>query len=126
MDGVVYTITQREFWNLLDPKYKTNPLEVAVNLSADLLVGMFNGRPLCFIGLANRTLLSSEAYVWMLVTDYGQEHPLILARHGKSVLQTIMSKYTYIFGHCFNKKSADWLRALGAVFTSEIEFEFRR
>lgn len=126
MDGVVYSITAAQFEEMIEPRYHNQVVLSAVNLSIEILVGMYGGQPLCYIGLAPRTLISSEVYAWMIVTEVGEKHPFILARHANAVLDRILSQYSRVFGHCFEPRSVKWLKALGAEFTSATEFEFRR
>jgi hypothetical protein len=126
MNAEIYQVSLAQFMKMIGDHDDREVIHAAARFCSEILVGMFGGSPLCYIGLAPRTLISSEAYAWMLVTSEGEKHPFLLARYARGVLETVLLKYPIIYGHCFNAKSARWLRSLGAEFTSEIEFEFRR
>ncbi len=123
MNAEIFRVSHAQFMALTGhrPEY-----DVIGKLCEDIIVGMFGGVAMVFIGLSPRTILSTEAYAWMIVTDEGQRHPLLLARYAKGVRDTILGKYSMIYGHCFAERSANWLRSLGATFVSETEFEIRR
>jgi hypothetical protein len=128
MNGEIYQISLGQFLVMMDsyPPEDTELIMKSAAMSTEIIVGMYDGRAVCFIGLAPRTLLSDTAYVWMLVTEFGRGHGILLARYGKAFVTTMLLKYPRIVGHCFEARSAKWLLSLGAVFLSEIEFEFRR
>ena len=126
MNAEIYQVSLDQFMAMIADRSDKETVYAAARFCSEILVGVFGGTPLVFIGLAPRTLLSDEAYAWMLVTPEGEKHPLLLARYATGVLDTILVKYTRIFGHCFSPKSARWLRCLGADFLSETEFEFGR
>jgi hypothetical protein len=127
MNGEIYQISLGQFILMYKfPKNDRDNIIRAAALSSEIIVGMFNGEAVCFIGLAPRTLISDTAYAWMIVTDFGKSHGLLLARYAKSFVETMLLKYRRVTGHCFEPKSVRWLKSLGAEFLSEIEFEFRR
>lgn len=98
----------------------------AAKLSSDLIVAMYNSRPLCFLGLIPKTMISDSAYIWMITTLHGYTHSLIIARHAKEMLGQLQTKYSVLFGHCFEVKSKRWLKSLGAEFVAANVFELRR
>jgi len=124
MNVEMYQLEKSQFMSM----HGEAPLEVAkaADLSSTILVGIFNSKPLCYIGLIPKTLTSDTAYVWMIVTELGERHPLLLALNAKRVRDRILAKYSCVWGHCFGSKSIAWLTSFGAKFVSEIEFEFRR
>lgn len=123
MNAELYQITREQFRELAVP---TDVEDAAAELASEIIVGMLGGRPLVFIGLCPRTILGNSAYVWMITTHFGFAHPRVLARRASEVLNTILSRYDRIDGHCFDPKSQRWLHALGAGFTEPTRFEFRR
>lgn len=126
MNAEIYQVSFNQFSAMLGDREDRQVVLSAARLCAEILVGMFNDKPLVYIGLAPTTLISSETYAWMLVTDEGTRHPFLLARYAKKTLETIQLKYPLIYGDCFSEKSARWLRSLGAEFVAETKFEFRR
>lgn len=126
MNAEVFQISFDQFSNILgDPQEKPVILS-AGKLSSEILVVMFDNKPICFVGLVPPTILSESVYVWMVSTSHGDAHPYIYGRYGKSIMETILCKYRIVFGDCFSEKSANWLKRIGAEFTSETRFEFRR
>jgi hypothetical protein len=127
MNGEIFQVSKDQFLAMYNEGRKPEQaVSIAAGLSSDIIVGMFDDQPLVYIGFAPRSLLSSTAYVWMITTEDGENHPILLARYAKKFLETVQMKYEVLIGHCFNAKSQRWLKALGAEFTSETEFEFRR
>lgn len=98
----------------------------AAKLAAEIIVGLYDEKPLCFIGLIPLTFLSDQAYIWMILTDHGAKHRLLLARYGWGFVKTVLLKYNILRGHCFTPLAVRWLKHLGAVFVSETDFELRR
>ena len=126
MDAEIYLVSFDQFASMLGDREDRQVVLSAAKLCSEIIVGMFDGKPLVYLGLAPTTLISSEVYVWMIVTEEGQKHPFLIGRYAKKTLATIQSKYPLIYGDCFSEKSARWLRSLGAEFVSETKFEFRR
>ena len=126
MNAEIFQVSKLQFIKMLGEVPAKEAALTAAGLSTEILVGMFNDEALCFVGLAPRTLLSDTAYIWMITTDAGLAHPIILARYSKGLIDTALVKYSMLFGHCFVGHSAQWLRWLGARFLSETEFEIRR
>jgi hypothetical protein len=98
----------------------------AAKLATDLIVATYGEETLVYIGLIPPTLLSDEAYIWMLTTEAGHRHPILLARYARGFIDTALTKYRALYGHCFEPKSAHWLRYLGAEFHTETQFKIRR
>ena len=84
-------------------------------------VGYVEDEPACMWGLIPPTLLSSQAYLWLLVTKLVQEHQFCFVRHSQLELAKMLERYPSIVGHC-DRRHADsmrWLRWLGAKFSDE-------
>lgn len=125
MNGVeIYQVSFDQFVKL---RGDASDVELsAAKLASEIITGIYNGEVLGFVGLVPPTLLSDEAYIWMITTEAGEQHPILLARYGTGLIQTALLKYRELFGHCFNARSARWLKYLGAEFTSETQFVIRR
>ena len=126
MNAEIYQVSKAQFEQSIGNMENRQVILSAANLASEIIVGIYAGEALCYIGLCPRTLLSDDAYIWMLTTKFGLEHPKILVRYSKGTIETILCKYSKIFGHCFESASASWLKWLGAEFISKTEFEFRR
>jgi len=123
MNGQVYEISLAQFRDMAKP---TLEQDEAAALSMHILVGIYNNKPLCYIGFIPLSVMSDTAYIWAMVNEDTTRHKLIFGRHAKAVVARAMEAYTKIIGHCFNETSAKWLSSLGAVFTSNTTFEIRR
>jgi hypothetical protein len=123
MNLEIFLISKDKFAELIGDMDGKSAAIAAAGLSAEIIVGMIGDKPIGFVGIAPRTLMSTEAYIWMIANG---EHPYLFNKYGRKFVETITEKYTLLFGHCFNRRSAIWLKYLGAEFISETEFEFRR
>jgi hypothetical protein len=122
----IFQISAEQFETMIadDPDAKT--AMTAAKFSAELIVGMYNEVPAIYVGLAPRTLLSDDAYIWLIVTEVGAAHGRLLARYSREFIATALLKYSVLRGHCFSPSAAKWLRWLGAEFVGVYEFEIRR
>lgn len=126
MNAEIYQVSGAQFLHLLGDCPDPGRAEEAAKLASDIIVGMYNSRPVCFIGLQPPTILSSSAYIWLIITEWGSAHPYIIGKYSRGIIDTFLLKYPHLYGHCFSASSARWLKYLGAEFTSETEFEIRR
>jgi len=117
----IFQISRAQFLSMVEADDATR--EVAKQ-ATEIIVGMLDREPLCFILLTPLTLISTQAYVWMMETELSKKHRITIAKYSKGMLETILLKYSDIFGYCFVPKQ--WLLWLGAEFTSENEFVIRR
>ena len=126
MNAEIYQISFDQFVDMLMDYPDKEVAVYAAKLSAEILVGIYEDKPLCFVGLIPKTLISDSAYVWMITTEFGEDHGLIIARYSRGFIDVALEKYRQLFGHCFNDRSARWLRRLGVEFISDSEFEIGR
>lgn len=126
MNAEIYQISFSQFAASVGKIENESVVLSAAKLANEILVVMFDNKPICFVGLVPPTLLSDSIYVWMITTNHGEKHPFIFGKYGKQIMQVILCKYRIVFGDCFTEKSANWLKRIGAEFTSETRFEFRR
>jgi hypothetical protein len=126
MNVEIYQISFEQYAQMTEGMEGREILLSAAKLASEIIIGKFGDEILAYIGLVPPTLVSDQAYMWMLTTSAGEAHPILLARYGAGVVDTALAKYRVLFGHCFEPKSAYWLRYMGAEFTSETQFEFRR
>lgn len=81
-------------------------------------VGYVDGNPACVWGLIPRTLLSQQAYLWLLTTDVCAEHKFLLVRYSQLFVEQALKTYTTLTGHvdAGNFSAKRWLKWLGAEF----------
>lgn len=86
--------------------------------SALTYVGTIDNDVVCAYGLIAPTLMSDEAYLWLLTTKCVSEHPFVFVRHSQMVIAEMLEIYSAITGHCnvTNTQAIKWLKWLGAKF----------
>jgi hypothetical protein len=122
----IYQISFEQYARMIDGLPGRDVLLSAAKLANEIIIGMYDGKVLAYIGLVPPSLLADQSYIWMYTTEVGEAHPLLLARYGRDVIETVLCKYRAVYGHCFSPKSARWLKSLGAEFDSETQFTIRR
>jgi hypothetical protein len=72
----------------------------------------------CMWGLAPQTILSDQAYMWLITTDIAAEHKFLLVRYSQMFVERALLSYKIITGHveAGNTSAKRWLRWLGAEF----------
>lgn len=70
----------------------------------------------CIYGLRASSLLSEEAYLWLITTDAVDRYPFTFVRHSQIVIQDLKNMFPKITGvvEADYKRSIKWLRWLGA------------
>lgn len=93
-------------------------LDNVLNVTHDLWVGCVGDDPVCAWGLVPPTLLSDEAYLWMIVLEGAESHTFCLVRHSQIQMEEMLKLYGTIRGHCEvgNARAQCWLKWLGADF----------
>lgn len=84
--------------------------------SVPLLVGTYDSKLLCLVGLIPPTFLSDTAYIWCYDTAEVRNHSILFGRHARRLLTSLRRAYPRILGHCNNPRSIAWLTSLGATF----------
>lgn len=81
-------------------------------------LGKIDGEFACIWGLIPPTLLSSTAYLWLLVGEPVDRHKFVFVRHSQIEIRRMLDIYPTIVGHCDvrHKRSMQWLKWLGAKF----------
>ena len=86
--------------------------------SRERWLGMVDGEVACMWGLVPQTLLSNQAYLWLITTDIALEHKFLLVRYSQLFIEGALKHYSIITGHCEagNYSARRWLKWLGAEF----------
>lgn len=116
---------------------KTNPrakmvLSQCLARSEHSWTGLVDGQIVCLWGLCPPTLLSDQAYIWLLTTDEIEEHKFLFIRHSQMMMEKMLDVYPVIIGEVEinNFRARQWLRWLGAKFITRkngtISFEIRK
>ena len=87
MNGQVYEISLAQFRDMAKP---TLEQDEAAALSMHILVGIYNNKPLCYIGFIPLSVMSDTAYIWAMVNEDTARHKLIFGRHAKAVVARAM------------------------------------
>ena len=72
----------------------------------------------CLWGLAPESLLSSQAYLWLVTTDTAMEHKFLLVRYSQMFVDRALENYETLVGHCEagNIPAKRWVKWLGGEF----------
>lgn len=74
-----------------------------------------DGKVMCMFGVNPLKEHDGVGVIWMLATEFFDEHFMIFAHGCKDVVKDMIDKYEYVFNYvyCENKKSIRWLKWLG-------------
>lgn len=125
MNGELRQITVEEMKWYIRGQFTPEQAEYMIRmggLSYPLLVGTYDGRLLCLVGLVPPSMISDTAYIWCYDTAEVQQHKVMFGRYARRLVAQLRQKYSRIVGHCLNDRSRLWLASLGATFT-ETTFE---
>lgn len=81
-------------------------------------IGTADDMVACIWGLIPPTLMSDQAYLWLLTTDLIEEHKFLFVRYSQLAMEEMLLRYPRIVGHVDSTqtRSIRWLRWLGARF----------
>ena len=81
-------------------------------------IGSVDGEVAAMWGLVPQSLLSNQAYLWLLTTDLAEEHKFLLVRYSQLFIEAALKNYEKITGHCEagNFSAKRWVRWLGGEF----------
>lgn len=93
-------------------------LEQWMQDSTTIWAGKIRGEVVCVWGVRAPTLLSEEAYLWLLTTDDLEIYKFLFIRHSQLAIKELLEQYRVIKGHykSGDDKSRRWLEWLGAKF----------
>ena len=125
------TVTIRQVDGLDDPKSLVARSPVAgepkavqilthfMVLSSKVFIGKVDDEIACVWGFIQPSLLSQEAYLWLLTTDLVAEHKFLFIRPAQRFVQQMLEYYPVIVGDCAHGdyKAMRWLRMLRAEFS---------
>ena len=97
---------------------KVGPVVDFVRYSPHAWAGLVDGNFACMWGLVPPTLLSDNAYLWLIVNELVDEHKFLFVRHSQIEMARMLDLYPTITGYCDVRhvRSMQWLRWLGAKF----------
>lgn len=93
-------------------------LEHCVRISNEVFAGIIDGETVCIWGLVAPTLLSDQAYMWLLVTEGVKDNQFVFVRQSQLVIKQLLQRYPILTGNCLvgETRSIRWLKWLGADF----------
>ena len=104
----------------------------AIRASEPAWIGRVDGEIACVWGLVPPTLLSGQAYLWLLTTEKISEHQFLFVRYSQLMVEDMLKNFNILVGSCnINQpKSIRWLKWLGAKFGEPygewVPFQIRR
>lgn len=101
-----------------DVKGAEEVLDECLYRSSVRCVGYVDRKPACVWGLIPRSLLSNQAYIWLLTTEIAAEHKFLLVRYSQLFVAEALKTYSTLYGHvdAGNFPAKRWLKWLGAEF----------
>jgi len=105
-------LTEVEFAG--DEKLASRLLE-AIKHSTMTWTGLINGKVMFIMGVYPHNMIVGEYKVWLLTAKETDEHPLVLARQSKRILESLLEMCPRLSGYvnAEYKRSIRWLRWLG-------------
>ena len=100
--------------------------------SVEIYEGRLDGVVACVWGMIPPTILSEQAYMWLLTTDIIAEHKFLFIRYSQRWIEEALKHWPLICGDVLvdNEPAKKWLRFLGAEFSrpgqGRIPFIIRR
>lgn len=96
--------------------------------------GFWNGEIACVYGVMSPSLMSDEAYLWLLTNDIVRDHAFTFVRHSQIVVRELLKEYNVVHGHVHRGQinSIQWLEWLGVrlrrheAVNDLIPFDFKR
>ncbi len=90
-------------------------LSAAVKDSIMSWCGLVDEQVVAIWGIYGTNLIAGEYALWMLTTNEADKHPLVLARHSKRILSSLLEMTPMIHGFvsCDYKRSIRWIKWLG-------------
>lgn len=92
--------------------------EFLVRQSTRVYIGKQDDTVACAFGLMPPTVLSQEAYIWLIHTDEIEKHKFLFLRHSQLMIEKMLNEYPVIVGYCKegDRKAVRWMKWLGAEF----------
>lgn len=81
-------------------------------------IGFVDGEVAAMWGLVPQSLLSNQAYLWLLTTELAEQHKFLLVRYSQMFVAQALEHYETLVGHCAagNFSTKRWIRWLGGEF----------
>jgi hypothetical protein len=91
-------------------------LMMALRISEVSWVGRVDNEVVCVWGLVPPTVMSNNAYLWLLTTDKVDNHQFLFVRHSQLMVDMMLQDYEILVGNCNIRqpKSIRCLKWLGA------------
>lgn len=94
-------------------------IKTCMAMSEKCWVGLVDGELACLWGLIPPTIMSEQAYLWLVVTPLVEDHKFVFVRHSQIMVKRMLEEYPRIVGHTAisNDRGIRWLKWLGATFS---------
>lgn len=97
-------------------------LRECISRSEDWRCAWVDGEVACVWGVIPPTVLSDNAWLWLLHTDIADKHKFLLVRYSQRYIEEALKRYPIIIGDCDigNKSARKWVEWLGAEFAPPV------
>jgi hypothetical protein len=99
-------------------------LRYYIRRSIEVRYGYVGDQVACVWGLRPPSLLSDNAYLWLLTTNLVEEHKFLFIRHSQRWIEEALKRYPTITGDVIppdNWRARRWIEWLGGVFSTPID-----
>lgn len=93
-------------------------LRICLNMSEVVYSASVDGHGAALWGLVPPSILSERAYLWLHSTDVANDHPFLMARYSRMIVEEMLEEHPILIGHCHidDARAHRWLKWLGAEF----------
>ena len=80
--------------------------------------GTVDGVVACMFGLVAPTVLSEQAYLWLITTELVDDHKFVFIRYSQRLVEMMLEEFPLIVGDVLvgQYRAYRWLKWLGATF----------
>src|SRR5579872_77904 len=98
-------------------------LKECLHRSIEVRYGLIDGKIACVWGLIPPTILSEQAYLWLITTDIIAEHKFLFVRNAQRYVEEALKQYPELIGEVGPASAVRWLKTRGADATPSVRLQ---